>query len=104
MKRYQILITRSAATDLWRIIEFVAKQSLEPALAQQLFDRIKNAIMGLDQMPTRYTLVTNDHLAALGIRKLAIDKYLVFYRVSESDKSVYVLRILHGRRDWEQLL
>ena len=60
--------------------------------------------MSLAEMPTRYAMVADEHLAAQGIRKLPVENYIVFYVVSEQDKTVTVIRILYGRRDWEQLL
>jgi plasmid stabilization system protein ParE len=31
-------------------------------------------------------------------------QYLIFYIVSEKDKTVNIVRILYGRRDWIHLL
>lgn len=104
MKRYKILMTEPATDDLVDITEYIAKELREPVTAQKLVSKIKNAVMSLAKMPTRYATVSDVHLAAQGIRKLPVENYIVFYVVSEQDEAVTVIRILYGRRDWEQLL
>ncbi|NLJ25424.1 MAG: type II toxin-antitoxin system RelE/ParE family toxin [Firmicutes bacterium] len=104
MRQYEILITESAANDLRQITDHVAVQLQDPVSARMLSDRLKHSMMSLATMPYRHVLVVDHRLAALGIRKLPIDGYLVFYAISEGDETVNVLRVLHGRRDWTRLL
>ncbi len=104
MKRYRILMTEPAADDLLRIAEYIAKELREPITAQKLVEKIKEAVMSLIHMPTRHALVADEYLAVQGIRKLPVENYIVFYVISEKDGTVTVIRILYGRRDWEQLL
>jgi len=104
MKRYRILMTEPAAEDLLKIAEYIARELREPATAQKLVGKIKEAVMSLVEMPTRYATVAGERLATQGIRKLPLENYIVFYVISERDGTVTVVRILHGRRDWEHLL
>jgi toxin ParE1/3/4 len=104
MKRYRILMTEPAAEDLLKIAEYIARELREPATAQKLVGKIKEAVMSLVEMPTRYATVAGERLATQGIRKLPLENYIVFYVISEKDGTVTVVRILHGRRDWEHLL
>jgi toxin ParE1/3/4 len=104
MKCYQVLMTEPATGDLLAIAQYIAKELKEPAAAKKLVSKIRVAVMSLSEMPSRYTLVTDRRLAMLGIRKLPVENYIVFYVISEMNMVVTVVRILHGRRDWEQLL
>jgi len=97
-------MTESAADDLLKIAEYIAGELWEPATAQKLVGKIKEAVMSLVEMPTRYATVADERLAAQGIRKLPLESYIVFYMVAEKDGTVTVVRILYGRRDWEHLL
>jgi len=65
---------------------------------------VLQAVMSLSDLLTRHALVSNERFAALGIRKLPIENFIVFYVISDKDMAVKVVRILYGRRDWEQLL
>lgn len=104
MKRYRILLTEPAAEDLLAIAAYMAQELREPVTAQRLVGKIREAVMGLAVMPTRYATVADGYLAAQGIRKLPVEHYIVFYVVSEKDAMVTVIRILYGRREWEHLL
>ncbi len=55
-------------------------------------------------MPQRNALVADKRLSTLEIRKLLVDNYIIFYVISEKEKTVMVIRILYGRRDWLTLL
>jgi len=97
-------MTEPAAGDLFKITEYIARELREPAIAQKLVSKIKEAVMSLAEMPTRYAMVADERLAVQGIRKLPVENYIVFYVVSEKDGTVTVVRILYGRRDWEHFL
>lgn len=97
-------MTEPATGDLLATARYIAKELKEPAAAKKLVAKIREAVMSLSEMPTRHALVTDERFALLGIRKLLADNYIVFYVISETDMVVTVVRILYGRRDWEQLL
>lgn len=104
MKRYRILVTGPAVDDLRSIAQYIANELLEPAIARRLIGKIKGAVMNLAELPTRHALVADDSLAAQGIRRLLVENYIVFYMISQEDETVTVVRLLHGRRNWEHLL
>ncbi|MGQ9778732.1 MAG: type II toxin-antitoxin system RelE/ParE family toxin [Bacillota bacterium] len=104
MKSYKVLITRPAIEDLRSIADYIATELKEPSTAKKLIGKIKEAIMSLGEMPARHPLVADEDLAAQGIRWLMVDNYMVFYVVSEKNRTVVVIRILYGRRDWINLL
>lgn len=104
MKQYKVLMTKPAADDLQAIAEYISEELLEPVIAKNLVGKIKEAVMSLDKLPIRHALVTDERLAAQGIRKLIVENYIAFYVISEKDETVTVIRILYGRRDWEHLL
>ncbi|MEW5920954.1 MAG: type II toxin-antitoxin system RelE/ParE family toxin [Bacillota bacterium] len=104
MNRYSILMTEPAADDLLKIAEYIAKELREPVTAQRLVKKIKDAVMSLAHMPFRYALVADERMATQGMRKFPVENYVVFYVASEKDRTVTVIRILYGRRNWEQLL
>ena len=104
MKKYSIFITHTATEDLKGIASYIAIELQEPSIAKKLVGNIKEAIMSLEQIPTRYSLLHDVNLAVQGIRKLVVDNYIVFYIVSEKDNGVTIVRILYSRRDWVNLL
>ncbi|MDI3478740.1 MAG: toxin ParE1/3/4 [Thermoanaerobacterium sp.] len=104
MNRYKVEITEPAEKDLYEIWRYIAKELLEPDIARKVVNKIGEAILKLEEMPLRNALVADERLAFQGIRKMTIDNYLVFYIVAEESKTVTIVRILYGRRDWINLL
>ena len=104
MSKYNIEITEPAESDLYQIGSYIAKELQEPDLAQEVVNKIGDAILSLDEMPYRNGLVRDERLSHQGIRKLLIDNYVIFYIVREENKMVTILRILYSRRDWMNII
>lgn len=103
MNHYDVLLSGPAALDLSDMARYISVERMEPAAAQRLIGKIEAATLSLAELPTRHSLVTDGRLAALGVRMLPIEDYIMFYIVCEADETVTVLRVPHGRRDWEHL-
>jgi len=101
---YSIVTTRRAKNDLIDIGLYIAEQLHSPKAAIDLLDYIEQHILSLEQMPKKFALVSDERLANLGIRKLPVKNYLIFYFIDEQTKTVTITRILYGRRDWAHLL
>jgi addiction module RelE/StbE family toxin len=104
MSKYNIEITEPAENDLYEIGSYIAKELLEPEIAKKVVAKIAEAIFKLEDMPLRNAFVADERLSLQGIRKVAIDNYIVFYIANEGSKAVTIIRILYGRRDWINLL
>ena len=83
---------------------YISKELLEPETARKVVAKIANSINALEDMPLRNPIVMDNGLASIGIRKIVVDNYIVFYIVSVKSKTVTVIRILNSRRDWLNLL
>lgn len=104
MSIYNIQITEPAEKDLYEIGVYISKELLEPEVAKKVVLRIAKGISTLEEMPLRNALVADERLAYKGIRKIIVDNYIVFYIITEEDKTVTIIRILYSRRDWLNLL
>jgi len=65
-------------------------------------DEILDKIDTLELFPDRCPVVPDGNLAQLGYRMLIIGNYIAFFKVYEDEVIVY--RVLHGKRDYPQLL
>ncbi len=104
MEKYQIETTEPAENDLFEVKRYISEELLEPRVAERIINKIAEAIFELEEMPLRNALVIDERLALVGIRKLIIDNYIIFYIVDEGRRIVTIIRILFGRRDWVNLL
>jgi toxin ParE1/3/4 len=101
---YQVITTRRALSDMDKIHLYIAAELYAPQAADNLIDEMEQRINELATMPKRYALVVDERLARLGIRKIPVNNYLVFYRVNEQTRRVTVVRVLYGAMDWVHLL
>ncbi len=104
MESYKVFMTESATQDLNGLSSYIVYDLKEPSVAKKLVEKIKDSVMSLATLPLRHNLVSDENLASQGLRKTMVDNYIIFYIVSEKDKTVAVVRILYGRRDWIHLL
>lgn len=104
MKKYGVYMTHTATEDLKGIVSYIVSELREPSIAKKLMGNIKEAVLSLQQMPTRHSLLGDANLAAQGIRKIVVDNYIAFYTVSEKDEVVTIVRILYSRRDWINMI
>lgn len=86
------VFTRAAEKDLEGIADFIATDN--PRRALSFVADIKGRCTKIAERPNAAALAKN---FGEGIRKVPFGNYIIFYTVE--NKSVVVLRILHGRRD-----
>ena len=101
---YNVFYSAKARDDLADIYLYVAYQLLEPVVAQRLYESIVSAVHTLEIFPCRNALYDNEPWKSLGLRKLHVKNYIVFYTVNEERKSVNTIRIMYGARDIENQL
>lgn len=99
---YEIHLSKMAQSELNEIFSYIAFQipqlsSLQNA--EQQIARLGNRISGLSDLPLRFRLHSEEPWRSMGIRVMPVDNYLVFYRVDEAAKEVYIYHILSNRRN-----
>ncbi|MCL1949786.1 MAG: type II toxin-antitoxin system RelE/ParE family toxin [Turicibacter sp.] len=101
---YNVDISSVAEIDLREIIQYISNQFSAPTTAMEMLNAMENAIFSLSEFPQRFPLVGDERLFQLGIRKLTVKNYLVFYSIDEEGQTVNFIRILYARRNWLRIL
>lgn len=102
MKKYSIEYSRESKQDLIEIKRYIKYNLQELEIAQNLISKIRKEINSLTNNPDIYSIIDDDVIKKLEIRKLIVDNYIVFYRVKSY--SIQIVRIMYGRRNWINLL
>lgn len=97
MKQYIVRITDKALADMEEIYNYIAIQLEAPENAMGQYNRIAEAIEGLNVFPERVKLMESDLEQNMGLRQLVIDNYSVFYVIEDMD--VIVTRVLYSAMD-----
>jgi len=101
---YEVKITTPAKNDLRGIHRYIANEYNNPTAADRRVSLIHSKLKSLDSNPARFALAREDYLASKGVRTLTVKTQIAFYIIDENAKVVHVIRIMHGRRDWMNIL
>lgn len=102
MKEYSVVISHDVFLDLQSIYEYIRYSLLSPDTAQNIYERITNQILNLNQMPERFKLLETEIENKRGIHRMNVDNYAVFYIIK--DQTVIVTNVLYGASDIIQRL
>ena len=100
MSKYKITILQNAREDIGEIYFYIAEDSPNSALA--MTDKIIDKINTLAELPLIGKIVQDSELAKQEYRMLVIESYIAFYKLINDEVVVY--RVLHGMRDYPDLL
>ena len=99
-RRRSVRLLALAEQDLADIYEYIAVDN--PSAAERLLSHIEKDLGALVAQPLLGRIPRDPDIARLGYRYLIIADYLAFYRLEPS--VVIVHRILHGARDYSEIL
>lgn len=102
--KYAVVITKAAETDLLGIGDYIAFSLKEPETAFALVERIQAEIMKLADYPKRCKEVSEHEFKVQGYRKLFVENYIVFFTLSETEKTVFIERVLYNKRNWTEII
>ena len=102
--KYKIIVEETAEKDLLGILSYISETLHDPNVANKLYNSIKTEILSLKELPFRYAVVSEEPYGSMGVRKIPIKNYTVFYIIDDGSKTVHIFRILYNRREWQYLL
>ncbi len=97
--RFRVIYTPAALDDLRAIYSYIAYELKATQAAINQTNRIREQVRSLDSMPGRYNKVDWEPWASMGMHKLPVDNYVVYYLVEEEQQVVTIIRIFYGGRD-----
>lgn len=102
--KYKLKVTKTASNDLDQIYSYIAKELSAEMAADNLMGKIEKQLLRLCDYPYSNTQLTDGIVISKGYYRLPIENYLVFYIVDELDKSVIIMRVIFGARNYERFL
>lgn len=99
MPDYRIIITPDATRDLNELRTYIADELLAPGTALVYIQTIRREIGGLARMPARHMCVDQEPWHSLGVRKIIVKNFFVYYRIDDPTGTVYVLNVIYAKRD-----
>lgn len=96
------LTLTEAKYDLENIEDYITFKLMNQYAATNTVDGIIEIIEKLDLYPYEHPLVKESFIKGFGVRRCYYKNYNIFYQIEEN--TVYILRVLSNRRDWDHLV
>jgi toxin ParE1/3/4 len=96
--------TDKAEDQLRDIIYYIADDSGSIDTALKYLDKIEESINRLKKFPNSGSIPRYSILKKQGYRVVIVERHLIFYKVSEKNKTVIVYAIVDGRREYQNLI
>ena len=97
-------LTDKAKADLDEIVSYIAVELGQKQAAAAFFDQVQDAVSQACAYPQSGALVDNEYLQIRTVRKKPVGNYILFYYPDMEAQTIYVLRVIYGRRNLEQIL
>lgn len=101
---YKIHVSRTAQKQIEQIIEYISDDLKNLSAATNFYTKIFESYDRLKNNPHIYALCEYESIRKLGYRKVIIGNYLMFYKIYEEKKEVFIARVIYGKRDYIALL
>jgi toxin ParE1/3/4 len=100
--RKKIVLSEAAYYDIDSMFAYISRDSKQAA--EKLRLRVYEGIKKLPDFPEMGPVIPEEDApgAQHGYRRIAVNPYIVFYRVLED--RIVIARVLHGRQNWLQPL
>lgn len=96
---YSIIYSPKAKDDLKEIYSYIAFTLLVPDTAKKQVNKIRKTIRSLNFMPARNPIVDWEPWKSMGMHKIPIDNFIIFYTVNNINFVVTIIRIVYSGRD-----
>ena len=98
----KLLISQMARADMREIGDYISRELRNPSAALRQIRRFRENMSPLTEYPEMGTPLLAAGKQSVPYRYLVCGSYLIFYHVGSD--SVYIDRVLYGRRDYMALL
>ena len=100
--KHKLRYSVQARKDLDEIWDYIVADLGNPIAAEKTVNRIMDDIDRLTDFPEMGTMLRNVTHMVTDYRYIVSGNYMAFYRIY--DNTVYIVRILYGRRDYMRVL
>lgn len=101
---YKILLTKSFEKDLDNALSYITKKLLNRIVAKNLLQKTKETINILSDNPLAFPVYHGTSNIKFEYHYTLIGNYIIFYRIAEEEKSVYISRFLYSGQNIENII
>ena len=95
---YRIVYRAYAEKDIWEIAEYLSDFSI--TTAETFLRELKDKIERLTETPLIYPKIDSYR----EYRKIVVGNYVVVYELEEQTEEIIIIRVVHGKRNYQENL
>lgn len=96
---YKLVVTNNFERDLSAALKYISEVLFSPAAARRLLKTAKIKIANIGENPFMYPKYHDEKISEMGYRYAVCENYLIFYRIEEAEKQIYLLRFLYSAQN-----
>lgn len=100
MDKYEVLLTNKAIQDIDNVYNYIANHLSSSSNALNTVGKIEDAILHLENLPTRGALRKIGSFADKNYRQIFVGNYIIVYKVEEETKRVIILTVQNMRQSF----
>ncbi|MCI8586085.1 MAG: type II toxin-antitoxin system RelE/ParE family toxin [Lachnospiraceae bacterium] len=100
----KVMFTEPAEYDLQNIEYYIFVELCNPSASERIANGILDAAENLSYYPEKHPLVGDELLRNIGLRMTRFNNYNIFYYYASQFDTVYIIRILYNKANWESIL
>lgn len=101
---FKLIATVSFREEFHVAEDYISGVLYNPFAVQNLTAKLDQTISLIQDNPYIFPLYHDESIAERGYRFAAVSNYLLFYRVDENEKAIYLLHFLNGRQNIQRLI
>jgi plasmid stabilization system protein ParE len=101
---YKLNVSKDAHLDVDGIIEYMIVNLNNTAAAISFLDDVEKSYRNISENPFMYSYCNDDRLRHQGYRKIPIKNYLILYSADEKARTVNIMRVFFGGRNYPELV
>lgn len=99
MKEYEVKITDYALEQMEKTVEYIACQLQTPETAVKWLGNMKKSLSSLSFSPQRIKRIDEEPWRSEGIRKLIVNRFLVYFFIDDEQAIVWVTGVIYSGRE-----
>ena len=101
---YKLRFSKLFREDVESSYNYIKNKLEAPMAADNLIIEILEKLNTIKVNPKIRPLVQDKYLASLGYRSINVKNYIIFYIVSDDNRSIKIVRFLYKKRNWINIL
>ena len=101
---YELIVVPEAQYDIREILLYIVDELAAPQAALSLNEDLRHGIKSLSFMPKRTKPIEEQPWGEMGVRKIRIRNYYIYYWIDEENKTIKIIAVIYTRMDQEEQL